>query len=131
MEAYEPRGARVLVLLERMAAEPARIFSSVECAQIMGCKQAAVSPTLLYAVKARKVFKRNTGKRCEYSLTEMAGAVVLPPAKPRGRPKMCATGVIQPKVYEPQWATSPDDHRIGKVVPGWKPPVMRHVRGGQ
>lgn len=30
----------------------------------------------------------------------------------------------------PPWATDPDDIRIGKVVPDWKPPVMRHVRGG-
>jgi hypothetical protein len=119
---YEPRGGRVVVLLDRMYAEPKRIFTSKECAQIMGCANAAVSPTLLYAIKARRVFKRNTGKRCEYSATEMAGSVVLPPAKKRTK---------HPEKAQPLavgWATSPDDPRIGRLVPGWMPPKMVCVR---
>lgn len=129
---YTPKGWRVLRLLEQMAKEPTRIFNSVECAKIMECKQAAVSPTLEYAVRARKVFKRHTGKRCEYSLTEMAGAVILKPTRAlKSKPTMGAHGVLSVPANARVWATDPDDPRIGKVDPTWKPPVMRHVRGGQ
>lgn len=120
---YEPRGGRVVIMLERMAAEPQRIFSSTECAQIMGCKQSAVSPALLYAVKARSVFKRSTGKRCEYSATEMEGSVVLPPARRRARNPEKA------QQLPARWTTSADDLRIPRVVPNWKPPVMVQPRG--
>lgn len=121
--AYQPRGI-VLILLPRLDAEPTRIFSHSECARIMGCKPSAVSATLLYAVKARRIFKRNTGTCCEYSATEMAGSVVLPPSRKRTKHPEVATPIEQ------GWLTDPNDPRIGKVVPDWKPPVMRHVRGG-
>jgi hypothetical protein len=121
---YTPKG-RVTVLLQRMRPEPERIFTSSECARIMDCKQAAVSPTLLYAVKARVVFKRHRGRSCEYCLTEMEGSVVLPPAKRRTKHPE------QTQPLQPGWTTDPDDPRIGKVVSGWMPPKMVCARSAR
>jgi hypothetical protein len=123
---YSPRGL-VVTLLAALDAEPRRIFTSAECAQVMACKRSAVAPLLIYAVKAQRVFKRYVGKRCEYSASPMEGAIVLPPA--RRRRKQDPNNLRADKAPA-DWSHDHDDPRVPKVDPRWKPPVMRCVRLG-
>jgi hypothetical protein len=117
---YQPRGAGVLRLLAAMRVDPKREFCTKECVDIMECDQRAVVPMTLYAMKAGLIARRRDGRQYMYRLdpyTDEELAQGKEPPKPRrGRPP----DMLPP----PPWVPDPDDPRIAKVVPGWKPPVM-------
>lgn len=116
---YTPRGV-VVALLDALEAEPTRVFTSAECAAILGCELRTVGAYVDYALRAERIFKVKIGRNVQYSATRMRDAVE--PRK-RGRRQ------VAPKIVtSTSWTTDQDDPRIGKVVDGWKPPVMRCVR---
>lgn len=119
MTEYKPRG-RVLAMLAAIEAEPARVFTAAECAQIMDCDQRTVGAYMVYAVRSGRVCKTKVGRQANYSGLRPENA---PPLPKRGR-QQCNPKIVA----STSWMTDPDDPRIGKVVPGWKPPQMVCVR---
>lgn len=122
LKPYTPRGDKVLTLLAALEAKPERIFTSDECASLLRCTKRAVGAYLDYAVRGERVFKRKVGRNVEYCATRMDGSSKPPP---RGRQQLTAKVVTSGG-----WATDREDPRIGKVVPGWKPPQMVCARLG-
>lgn len=113
---YTPKGV-VVPFIEAAKAEPHRIWSYPEAAELMGTIQKKVSATVATAVEAGLLFK---GRRL--------GATVLSaspfenvPAPPRNRHLHLI------KIAD-SWTTSMDDPRVPKVVAGWVPPKMVCVR---
>jgi hypothetical protein len=123
---YQPRGA-VVRLINAMRAEPEREFTAKECADIMDCAPNGVSPMTLYAradgiigrIKGEHGFVYRFGQYTEEELGERLANRKA--EKPRNPLKL-------KEAPPPPWTPDPDDPRISKVVPGWKPPVMVCVR---
>jgi hypothetical protein len=119
---YQPRG-NVIKLLAALRNEPEREFSAKECGAIMDCEPRAVGPFTEYARKAEMIYRRMDGRRSMFRASPyLTGELFRPDTK------------VSPLrvVSKPPaaWSPDPDDPRIAKVVPGWKPPVMRCVRNG-
>jgi hypothetical protein len=123
---YKPRGA-VVRLITAMRNEPEREFTSRECANIMDCESRAVSPMTVYAMADGIIDRRKVGATFVYRLKpytkeELGERLANRKAeKPRNPLKL-------KEAPPPPWVPDPDDPRISKVVPGWKPPVMVCVR---
>lgn len=117
---YEPKG-KILRFLEAVKAEPQRVFTSAEVAHIMRTTIKAVSTATECAIREHMVFRaKRTGYRgLVFSGTPFADVT---PAAKRKHPER--------PVITNGWATDPDDPRIQKVVPGWKPPQMVCTRSG-
>jgi hypothetical protein len=126
--AYAPRSHILVRFLAMVEADPLQEFSSREIGDLLCCVQRAVPATLAYAMKAGKLYRRRQGtgmiyRGTPYGVDEFR-APPPQPSKPRNPLKLKAKPAAQ-------WTPDPGDPRISKVVPGWTPPVMRHVRGGQ
>lgn len=128
---YTPSG-KMVHLLAALEAEPDRTFTGREVAQLLGGVDIrTVSSYVFYAERAGRLFKRVVGKSNTRQLlirtTPFQGVDV--PTKPSN--DMARQGWKEGR--EPRsegWITDPDDPRIGKVVPGWKPPQMVCTRRG-
>ena len=118
---YKPKGV-VVKLLSAMRAEPEREFTAVECAEIMSCTPRAVGAFVEYSLKFGLISKRKENRKCFFRAspyTEEPAARLRAPTNPL---KLKPPG---------KWEPNPNDPRITRVVPGWKPPVMRCVRAGE
>jgi hypothetical protein len=125
---YVPHG-KMIPLLAALEAEPEREFTGYEAAEIIGGDVRQVSSFVFYAERAGRVFKRIVKQgRLRYLLLR---ATPFPDAQPvRPSEDIARQGWKEGRAVRSEgWTTDPDDIRIGKVVPGWKPPVMRCVRG--
>jgi hypothetical protein len=125
--------AGMIPLLAALEAEPDRTFTSSDAMAIMGVEDVrTVSSFVFYAHRAGRVYKRviGTGNKRQLQIR----ATPFPDGDPgRVKPsqdKSRQTWKEGGTQAAPKWATDPDDPRIGKVVEGWKPPVMRCVREG-
>lgn len=131
MTEYEPRG-RVLKLLAVTDADPMREITSSEARGILGCGRAAVVPTVEYAIKHGRLHRRREGRSWVYRGTPYEGARVAEPPIPRRR--NAAKQQRDPNNLKaappPPWTPDPEDPRIPRVDPGWKPPRMVCTRGG-
>jgi hypothetical protein len=124
---YEPRGL-VRKLLNAMSEQPGREFPAVECAEIIGCDPRAVSAMTEYARREGLMSRRKVGvkflyRAAAYAAEELRDKLANRPPPPKSRNPLKV--VSKPP---PPWVPDPDDPRISKVVPGWKPPVMVCVR---
>lgn len=116
---YSPKG-KALLLLQAIESEPHREFTSAEAAAIMQCDRRAVAAQLEYPRRHGLLFLRKQGH-----------ALFL-----RGKPyseqeggNYCTRRTMQEPKAPRGWTPSPDDLRIPRVVPGWRPPVMVPPRG--
>jgi hypothetical protein len=128
MTAYRPKGA-VVLLLAAMRKQPEREFTAAECADIMGCVPRAVGAMTEYSTRFGLISRRKDGRQVlframaytEDELEDKRRAKLRTPVDPlksKGKPPG-------------PWVPDQDDPRITRVVPGWKPPVMRCVRAGE
>lgn len=118
---YIPHGT-VVKLLAAMKAEPQREFSSHEAAKIMGCHLFSVTARIQPAVRERMMFRRSFGRGRPAILRGSPFPPGTAGAQACQRSREGEVGV--------SWITRQDDLRVPKVVPGWVPAPMRHVRGG-
>ena len=86
-----------------------------------------------YAIANKAMFVKSFGSGVPMMLRgspfpDGFNAIPMPREKPQSSQRW-----NQGKDQRPEkgWLTDPDDPRIGKVVQGWKPPKMVHVRGGE
>lgn len=114
-------------MLEAIRREPERVFTSKECVAIMECQQRRFDSAVKFAVANQALFVMRM-RRGQCSLVR---GTPFPEGYVHPEPKRSHYAL--PSKPDPQkpWATDREDPRIGRVVPNWQPPVMRHVRGGQ
>jgi hypothetical protein len=108
-EIYEP-GGKAAALLRAMREDPKRAFSFPEAAEIMGGHAKNVGAATLKCVKSGLIHRHVWDGRVYLSADADA-------RMPERKPTTTAS-----------WVPDPDDPRISKVVPGWKPPQMVCVR---
>lgn len=114
---YTPKGI-VVPFIEAASAEPSRIWSYPEAAEVMGIIVKKVSATVATAVEAGLLFK---GRRLGATvLSAKPFENIAPP--PRNRH-------LHLVKMADSWMTTMDDPRVPKVVAGWVPPKMVCVRG--
>lgn len=102
---YEPRG-KVKLLADAMAADPQRIWTSPEVANVMQVHQGALTAHLDTAVRNGAIFRKLVNGRCQYSPKPFpadAADIVVP----------TFTGFVPPKMTAP---------RAGSDVPHVNPP---------
>lgn len=114
---YQPKG-RMVILAAAIRAEPTRIWTSRELADVMGISVRKVGGYVTYALGNAVLFRKKEGRFITYSGTPFPGQEPAPALKKRSYAK-----------YKPasQW-TPEGDIRIPRVVPGWRPPQMVCVR---
>jgi hypothetical protein len=113
---YTPKGI-VVPFIEAANAEPHRIWSYPEAAEVMGIIVKKVSATVATAVEAGLLFKGRRLGATVLSAREFEN--VAPP--PRNRHLHLI------KIAD-HWTTTMDDPRVPKVVAGWVPPKMNPPR---
>lgn len=118
---YQPKG-RMVTMLAAMKADPERIWTTAECAKVMGCSANKVGTTLLYSLHHRVIYRDRPGRGVRYSLTPFPVEVPPPPKQDRkGRGRGHPEKAPRPPAL---WTPEPGDIRIPRVVPGWVPPKM-------
>jgi hypothetical protein len=101
-------------MLEAVQAEPDRIFSVPEAAQIMDVNPHGVLATLRCALAGGALYRGLRDGRAVFRARPFA-----PGDSPRARRGLGASS----------WTTPVDHPRIPRVVDGWKPPRMEAPRG--
>jgi len=114
--AYEPRG-KVGQVVEAMRAEPARIWTSADVAQVMEVQQAAVTAHLDTAIKHQVIFRKLENGRCQYSVKPFPVDDIRIPQVPTG-------GYVPPQMI----ATRPGSEVPRKTLP---PPADAVQNGAQ
>jgi hypothetical protein len=120
---YTPKG-KVVLLLQAIENDRHREFNSKEAGKIMDCDKRGVGASIEYARRAGLLFCRTVRgamyiRGIPYPDQAEQDAVregTDKAMRSRGRTKAAP------------WTPDPDDLRIPKVVPGWKPPVMTPPR---
>lgn len=107
--AYEPRG-KVKVLTAAMAADPQRIWSSPEVAEVMEVHQGALTAHLDSAIRHGAMYRRLVNGRCQYSLRPFP-AEAPPPALDIPR-------FVPPQMRAPREGS---DVRLPQRAPGTPP----------
>lgn len=111
---YSPKG-KILLLLAEMERDPARVWSIPEAGAVMGVRSGGVIAAVTYALRAERMYRGLKDGRAVLSGTPFPVDALPPPTGKKYRSRVkSASG----------WETDPDDLRIPRVVPGWKPPVM-------
>lgn len=119
MTPYTPRG-KIIPLLKLMREDPMREWTAKDVVAVIGGKPQGASPMLEYAVKAEVIHRSKNADGLMVFRAQPYRASEQVPAEKRLR---------MPKVNIVNgWATSCDDPRIPRVVPGWVPPRMACVR---
>lgn len=108
MVGYEPRG-KVKLLADAMAADPQRIWTSPEAAQVMEVHQGALTAHLDSAIRNGAIFRRLVNGRCQYSLKPFAAVDALEIPKFTG---------VAPQMKAPREGT---DVRLPSRAPGTPP----------
>lgn len=127
---YEPKGKMLQWLTAMRAAPENTVWTAAEAAQVMGCPVRQVNAYAAYALDRGVIFRQvlGAGKRRKslFSLQPFPSQAAPRAVLKASRERMVAKA-------PPRWVPEPDDLRIPRVVPGWKPPVMvppRVTKGG-
>lgn len=118
---YTPTG-KALTLLELMAQDPAREFTTKQAATVMHCDFRSVTGAVEACVRFGLMFWRKVDNRV------ILRGSPFPPGSQRAHTP--SRRHPERPVISEGWATDRNDPRIGKVVPGWKPPQMVCTRTG-
>lgn len=119
---YEPKG-RVCVLLKALRKRPpGTILIAREMAAVMSMEVKGVWATVFNAEKAGLL-------HIGYTEQGTKGLSLEPFPEDRRAPPLKRVAQEPRRPVPEGWATNPDDPRIGKIVPGWKPPQMVCARG--
>lgn len=116
---YEPRG-RMAIWLEHVKADPARVWTAAEAAEVMGMHSGKIGGTALYAIEAGVLFAMKKDRRIYFSGRPFRDGMPYN-RQTRSEP--------EPPAPIPKWNPE-DDPRIPRVIPGWTPPKMVCVRLG-
>lgn len=115
---YIPRG-KIVPFIEAVKANPERVWTISQIADVMGLHSRKVGGSLVYAERNGVVFRAKREGRLVYSGRPLPDGEPPPvPKKKLARRPGCDA-----------WLTTPEDIRVPKVVPGWTPPVMVAPRG--
>ena len=121
MTTYQPKG-HVVPFIEAIKADPHRVWSSSEAAEVMKIQVRRVSATVKYPIAAGLIHKGCVWGAVAYSGMPFATSEQATP----GGAKHAKRRKREPVV----WTPDPDDLRIPRVVPGWVPPKMVCAREG-
>jgi hypothetical protein len=114
---YEPKGT-ARKLIDAIATDPARVWTTTEACEVMGIHVRKLYATLQNSVKYGLIYQAKRGGRLVISGQPFSAAQLIAPVA-KYVPRAHVAG---------GWQTDPNDPRIGKVVQGWTPPRMVCVR---